>query len=531
MVKYPRRVRNRLLAWFIISSLLPLIFLTLALVFYLAPFSTWPEMVNLIRHTLLVPLLASFILILTLAVIIARAISRPIRKLTTAVEKIMAGETDVTVKITTKDEIAKLADSFNKMTTEVLQAKQELEIKVRARTKELLSTNQELQGSKTAMLNILEDVELEKHKAEEQRNKIEIIINSIGDAVIVTDQQGKIMMFNPAAGTMFDLAVTSVSKSFDQIVNFHDAKQKDIAIDQFLSTEENVFTINRVVLPEDEHHRFFDINISKFRNIDKNVSGAVIVIRDITRNVEIENVKSEFVSVASHQLRTPLSAIRWFLEMILAGDLGSINDEQKDILNDTLESNKRMIYLVNDLLNVSRLEDAKLNVTPVPTDFTALLTSIIRESESLALKKKIKIDLQTVTIPEISIDPSLIGQVVQNLLSNAIKYSDKGTTVKVDLVIKDQDLYLAITDQGHGIPIEQQKRIFEKFFRANNVIKMETEGTGLGLYIAKMLVELSDGHIGFTSTEGQGSTFYLTLPLIGSKAKKGTRSLAQVVNK
>ena len=154
MVKYPRRVRNRLLAWFIISSLLPLIFLTLALVFYLAPFSTWPEMVNLIRHTLLVPLLASFILILTLAVIIARAISRPIRKLTTAVEKIMAGETDVTVKITTKDEIAKLADSFNKMTTEVLQAKQELEIKVRARTKELLSTNQELQGSKTAMLNI-----------------------------------------------------------------------------------------------------------------------------------------------------------------------------------------------------------------------------------------------------------------------------------------------------------------------------------------------------------------------------------------
>ncbi|PIW10104.1 MAG: hypothetical protein COW37_04290 [Caldiserica bacterium CG17_big_fil_post_rev_8_21_14_2_50_35_7] len=103
--------------------------------------------------------------------------------------------------------------------------------------------------------------------------------------------------------------------------------------------------------------------------------------------------------------------------------------------------------------------------------------------------------------------------------------------MKVDLVIKDQDLYLAITDQGHGIPIEQQKRIFEKFFRANNVIKMETEGTGLGLYIAKMLVELSDGHIGFTSTEGQGSTFYLTLPLIGSKAKKGTRSLAQVVNK
>jgi PAS domain S-box-containing protein len=532
MVKYPRKVRNRLLAWFIIGSLLPLVFLTLALVFYLAPFSTLPEMLSLIRHTLLVPILASFILILSLSVVIARAISRPIKKLMTAVEKIMDGDTEVTVDIHTKDEIAKLGDQFNKMTTEVLKAKQELEIKVRSRTKELLVANEELQGSKTAMLNILEDAEMEKSRAEEQRNKIEIIINSIGDAVIVTDQGGHIIMFNPAAGNMLQISEKSIKKKFDQIINFTTPKKKELLIEEFIELEENTFTVNRAVLKDDKQNRFFDINSSKFRDTAKDVLGTVIVIRDITRNVEIENMKSEFVSVASHQLRTPLSAIRWFLEMMLAGDLGSINDEQKEVLTDTLESNKRMIYLVNDLLNVSRLEDAKLNVEPQPTDLKALLNSIIKESESIATKKNIEIDLSAVAdIPEINIDASLIGQVLQNLFSNAVKYSLNNTTVSVELKVKEQDIYLAITDQGHGIPIAQQKRIFEKFFRATNAIKMETEGTGLGLYIAKMLVELSDGHIGFLSEEGKGSTFYFTLPLVGSQAKKGTRTLAQVVNK
>lgn len=530
--KYQKRIKNRLLVWFIIGALVPLLFIVLSVVFYLAPVSTLQELVELIKRTLLIPILASLILILTLSFFMAREITDPIKRLQQAVNKIMKGAKGVKVVIETNDELAELADSFNQMTTDALTAKQQLEVQIKERTQKLISANEELQESKTAMLNILEDMEEEKNKAQEQKNKIETIIKSIGDGVVVTNKSAKVIMTNAAAESLLDLKVDSIGKSFDKLLKFYneEGERLSLSVKSFIESKQPSLLINKAVYKSDNSKKYLDIHLSKFKNIFDQVMGVVIICRDVSKSVEIDKMKSEFVSVASHQLRTPLSAVKWFLEMLLAGDLGKINDEQEEVLTDALASNERMIFLVNDLLNVSRLESAKIKVEPRLTSLNKLINMTLKELKSQAVAKKIKIDDSEVTkVPKIKIDPSLLSQVIQNLISNAIKYSKNNSKVSLRLKEQDKEIIFSVTDRGVGIPARQQDRVFEKFFRADNVTKMETEGTGLGLYISKLLVELSGGKIWFESSEGQGTIFSFLLPKSGSKARAGNKSITQII--
>ena len=252
--------------------------------------------------------------------------------------------------------------------------------------------------------------------------------------------------------------------------------------------------------------------------------------RDITKEKEVDKLKTEFVSVASHQLRTPLTAIRWYIEEVYNEELGRINKDQKDYLKQVLESNKRMIRLVNDLLNVSRLESGRITVEPVLTDLSQLIEGAITESDIMAKARNCRLIFikPKERLPAIKIDPALIGQVINNLISNAIKYSKTGgikCQVRVELAPKGKNVMISVKDNGIGIPKNLQPRVFEKFFRADNAVKLETQGTGLGLYIAKTIIEVSGGQIWFKSGSG-GSTFVFTLPLVGSQPRKGERGLA-----
>lgn len=261
----------------------------------------------------------------------------------------------------------------------------------------------------------------------------------------------------------------------------------------------------------------------------KNAKYANLYGRDVTQERKVDKIKTEFVSLASHQLRTPLSAIKWFLEMMIEGDAGKLTKKQLEFLQYAFDSNERMIALVNDLLNVSRLETGQLEIKPEATDLVKMSHSIINELTPIIKANNIKLKFEhQKNIPQIKIDPKLITQVIINLLSNAVKFAPINGKVNYTIGLDGKYMIFKIKDNGFGIPENQQLRVFEKFFRSDISIEKKIEGTGLGLYVAKQIVEISGGKIGFESEEDEGSTFWFTLPLAGSQVHKGVKRLEKV---
>ncbi len=260
----------------------------------------------------------------------------------------------------------------------------------------------------------------------------------------------------------------------------------------------------------DPHHPSFSDSDRDFVRLMGKWMGAML------ERASIDKMKSEFVSVASHQLRTPLTGIKWFSELMLAGKAGALADQQKDFLKDIHESNERMLKLVEDLLNVSRIETGtKFEIKKAPADIISIIDSLAVDLVGLAHKHEVTLKKsdavpRTLMLP---IDADKIRQVFANLMSNAVKYSKLGGTVTVDFKEKPgQTILLSFIDTGLGIPEKQQGRMFEKFFRADNVQTAETDGTGLGLYIAKAIVEGHGGKIWFESKENEGTIFFVELP-------------------
>ncbi len=228
---------------------------------------------------------------------------------------------------------------------------------------------------------------------------------------------------------------------------------------------------------------------------------------------QANKMKTEFVSIASHQLRTPLSAIRWTLNLIDDGRISNPTD-MATYLTIVKENNERMIRLVNDLLDVSRIEMGRLTFFPKQTNIYVLIEKIVKASAPFAQANNVTLSLEAPeTLPNVLTDPEKISITLQNLIDNAIKYTKEKGEVKVSLETDNKFVKIAIKDKGVGIPASQQKHIFKKFFRSDNVMKNQTIGTGLGLFIARSIVEGHRGKIWFESKEGEGTTFYLTLPI------------------
>ena len=249
--------------------------------------------------------------------------------------------------------------------------------------------------------------------------------------------------------------------------------------------------------------------------LDGKIIGVVETFRDITKEKEIDKAKTEFVSLASHQLRTPLSTISWYTEMLLAGDAGKLSAEQTKYLDEVYRGNQRMISLVNALLSVSRMDLGTFILEPEPTNVAKLVENVVIEQMPQIDRKKLNFSSRIEkNIPLIQADPKLLSMVVQNLLSNSVKYTGEGGKIEISLSLdlKKRVLLFKISDNGYGIPKNQQAKIFTKLFRADNVRGKDTEGTGLGLYIVKAIIDNSGGKVWFESKEDKGTTFYVTLP-------------------
>lgn len=436
---------------------------------------------------------------------------RPIFVIQNGIKNIEKGVFDIPIKTKAGKELDDLAMALNIMSVRLGSAKKDLE---------KYATELERMVSERTL------------ELEEERYKLEKILTSMGEGVIVVDSDNNIILTNPVAEIILKKKNQELlgKKIFENIQFFTGKKGKD-KIDFKDFPIKKAIEQNKLIYGGIEEN-FYIENSAKNKIpiafaitpiISKKFSGAVMVFRDITEEKRLDEAKTDFISVSSHQLRTPLTSMRWFSEMLLAGDAGPLNREQKHFIERIYEGIERMIGLVNLLLQIARVEAGRVKVEPIPINLKNLTEEVIMSLKANFEGKKQKIIIKSIPeeLPLINIDKEIVWQVIQNLLSNANRYSPPETTIFVSIIQKGDFLEYSVKDEGIGIPKEQQGRIFEKFFRADNALKEVPTGSGLGLSLAKLLVDGWGGKIWFESEERKGTTFYFTIPLKGMKAKEG----------
>ncbi len=463
-----------------------------------------------------------------ISIYISKKVTEPILNLQKEIELISKGKEFRKIDLDLSDEVGEVIASFNKMVSVVQDSQSHVDQRVKKQTEDIRDKQSFMEDQQKAILNILEDVADEKKKSENLAQdlvKFKQALNYASDHIVITDTEGIVIYANQAV---------------EKITGFTE--------DEVLGNKAGGSRLWGGLMKKEEYKEFWDTIKNKkksfhgeFRNRKKNgqeyiaeahvspvldqsgnVRFFIGIERDVTKAKEVDRMKTEFISLASHQLRTPLSAMKWFLEMLMAGDAGKLNKEQKEFVDNINVSNERMIDLVNSLLNISRIESGRIIIDPHPTDLEKLVKEVIKELQPTIKDKKIKITAKiTKNLPKIKVDPSLIREVYKNLLTNAIKYSPEKSEVKISLTKKKKDIVSQIDDQGIGIPLDQQEKVFTKFFRADNVTQHETDGTGLGLYLVKSILNSSGGKVGFSSKENKGSSFWFSLPLSGSKKQDG----------
>lgn len=373
----------------------------------------------------------------------------------------------------------------------------------------------------TAMEALGEKLRLEEAaKAED-----EALLASIGEGVIATNQEGEITYINKQTEKMLGWKEEDImgKRLFDTLVVL-DEQKNVMPITQRMNyiiriKKAKIARANRYYVRKDKSI-FPVVATGSPVIIDGKIKGVIIVFRDITREKEVDRAKSEFVSLASHQLRTPLSAINWYTETLLSGRIAPVNEKEGKYLREVHHASQRMVKLVNALLNVSRLEMGTFPAEPVPLPICTVAESVKHELWPQIEQKQLKVSERYDRENSIVyMDPTLATILFQNILSNAVKYTpDKGRIhIKVEKKTMpgkgpSEFVVIQVRDTGYGIPKDRQKFIFTKFFRADNIKEQDADGTGLGLYIVKSIVELGRGRIWFTSQEEKGTTFYIQLP-------------------
>jgi len=239
-----------------------------------------------------------------------------------------------------------------------------------------------------------------------------------------------------------------------------------------------------------------------------------LVVQGSEKLAQVNQMKTEFVNIASHQLRTPLTGIKWAINLMNSNQSEKLTKEQSERIQIIKENNQRMINLVNDLLNLSRIEQGKLGLTPEKISLDEITRKIIKEHSLITKASNTELSLESEpNLPLISINSQGMELVLNNLIDNAIRYTKKKGLVKIKLFKKGNSVRCEIEDNGVGIPKGDQNKIFQKFFRSQNIMKYQTEGTGLGLFIAKAVIKNVKGQIGFFSQENKGTIFWFEIPI------------------
>ncbi len=362
---------------------------------------------------------------------------------------------------------------------------------------------------------------------EKEKNRAEAIIESIGEGLFVIDEDNAITAINRVALDFIGAKESNVlGKKYDAVFVTTDESGANVldsiasVVNKSINLCSGFTEVNNIYLRIKKSHNVIPISVCAAPVIDgdEKIHGSVVVFKDVSEEQRLSRAKSEFVSSASHQLNTPLGAIKLLTESLLNEDYGKINEKQKEYLDLIHNSNVRMHQLVHELLDVSRLESAKLEFKPVNINIKEGIEELIKEFSLLAREEGQEIvftpHLQDNEM--IRVDHIYFFQVIRNLISNALYYSPKASRVFVELTKNAQagEYKISVKDSGIGIDEKDRKNIFTKFFRTDDAKRSRTEGSGLGLYVAKSIIESLGGKIWFESKgKGRGSIFYVTIPI------------------
>jgi PAS domain S-box-containing protein len=406
----------------------------------------------------------------------------------------------------------------------------------------LKNKNIHLEHARKAMTSLAEDFSEEKKKLAESNNRTATIIKSIGDGVMVIDSDEVVIFFNPAAEKISGWNASEViGKKCCDTLNFY-SEEKDKTPNALIRETIKTGKIKKLGLQavlKVKNGAMVPVAdcVSPLLDVNGKVQGVVVIFSDASREREIDRAKSEFVSLASHQLRTPISTVAWFMEMLLSGEVGELNGKQREYLEEISRSNQRMGSMVSMLLNISRIEMGTFIIEPSVTDMEKFIDANLSPFHPLIEKKNLSVEIKTEKgLPLVSADQKLLGIVMDNLLSNALSYTPSGGSIIVSATKNAKDIVIEVTDNGIGIPKSVHSKMFSKLFRADNAKEIDTDGTGIGLYISKSIVESWNGAIGFVSPvtevinsdgkkEAVGTSFFITIPLKGMSKKEGTTEL------
>lgn len=356
------------------------------------------------------------------------------------------------------------------------------------------------------------------HDVNSRRERWEAVFRFTDEGIVIFDRNGIVVGFNPASTTITQWATAdAIGKPFGSIIKTattdnHTAGVSPLA--RVLGEGVTIANSEQLIESRNGGRVWTEISYSPIFDDLGRVTSGIAIIRNTQKDREIEEIKSDFISIVSHELRTPLTAIKGFLSMVIKTDFGPLNDKQSHYLTRVYQSNQRMIDLVEDLLDVSYIESGKINLTINPVGLDSVITNVVSELSGKGEANDITIKVKRhAKLPLVLADETRLHQIMLNLLDNAIKYSMPGSMVQIDCTMQGDELITTITDQGVGIGKGQIDRLFTKFGRIYNPMSVQAGGSGLGLYIVKNLVESHGGRIWVTSQEGKGSKFRFSVPI------------------
>ena len=428
--------------------------------------------------------LITLLLTALIAFLIAETISRPIKEITLVSERISKGQSNARIDIRARNELGKLAEAFNRM----------LENRLRA---------EEMLQSANAKIG-------------EEKTKYELLLSSIGDALIAVNQEGRIMMVNHAAEKMFGFNPDEIiGRSLFEVAPSEDEKGSPIPFDQR--------TMSLSISQKTTMHRtayYFRRDNTKFTAavtaspiiVEGKTIGAIEILRDITKEKEVDRMKTDFISTVSHEIRTPLTTIREGVSQALDGILGETTQKQKEVFSIVLEDADRLKRIIDNLLDISKIEAGMVDLKREFVDIAGLIQGTAASFSLKAKEKGLKINT---CLPNQKVkafaDKDRIIQVFTNLIGNALKFTQAGE-ITLLLEDKEKEIDCSVSDTGKGIAKEDLPRVFSKFQQFGRTYGPGEKGTGLGLSITKGIIELHKGKIWVTSELDQGTKFTLTLP-------------------
>lgn len=405
-----------------------------------------------------------------LGFIIASSITEPIRDVTEKAEKMAKGDFEQLVEVKSDDEIGQLASMFNYLTLKLKDTLQEMDL---------------------------------------EKSKLNTIFNYMAEGVIAIDINGNVIHANPIA-----VKILNIDK---EDIKFYDGngsnsfKLSRINLNNIDYMDESTLKGDKTL---EKDSQVFKLKYAPFKNEKNDIGGLIIVFQDITKEHKLDNMRKEFVANVSHELKTPITTIKSYTETLMAG--GIDEEIENRFLNVIDNECDRMTRLVRDLLQLSNLDYKKTNWKKVEVSVTELLNSILSKLDFAFKEKEHKLVTKIEdNMENIVIDKDGIEQVILNIISNAIKYTENGGEIEIQAKTSNDFISILIKDNGIGIPLEDQKRIFERFYRVEKGRSRDLGGTGLGLAIARQIIEAHNGEISLTSEFGQGTMVKIILPHVG----------------